>query len=134
MTFIGYDADARDRAATAAYIGLSGAAAWLRGQLEDILPTEPTTWTGARRWSGSEHGGSLEALPLALEEVLAAWARNPDQFEARAEGLGGTLAALGEELRQADEETNDSEAMKRWQDVERFWNIIRQTIGAKNGA
>jgi hypothetical protein len=134
VTFIGYDADARDRAATAAYIGLSGAAAWLRGQLEDILPTEPTTWTGARRWSGSEHGGSPETLPLALEEVLAAWARNPDLFEARAGGLGETLAALGEELGQADEDTDASEAMERWRDGERFWNIIHRTIGPKNGA
>lgn len=134
VLFPGHDADARDQAAIAAYIGLSGASAWLRAQLEGIVPAELTTWTGARRWAGSEHAGAAEPLPLALEEVLAAWARNPDQFEARARELDATLTALGEELRQGGDEGADAEAVARWQQVERFWGVIRQTIGAKDDA
>ncbi|WP_166295492.1 phospholipase D family protein [Bradyrhizobium sp. 2S1] len=134
VTFPGHDADARDRAATAAYIGLSGASAWVRAQLEGILPTEPTTWTGARRWVGSEHNRAAETLPLALEEVLAAWARNPDKFEARARELETTLKALREELRQGGEDGPDAEAVAQWQEVVHFWGVIREAIGAKHVA
>ncbi|TGS92715.1 hypothetical protein EN814_24045 [Mesorhizobium sp. M2D.F.Ca.ET.171.01.1.1] len=132
VMFPGHDPDARDQAATAAYIGLSGASAWLRAQLEGIVPTEPTTWTGARRWVGSEHAGAVESLPLTLEEVLAAWARNPSQFEARALGLGATLAALGDELGKTAEQGSDVEAIARWQEVERFWDVIRKAVGAND--
>jgi hypothetical protein len=134
VTFPQHDADARDRAATAAYIGFSGASAWLRAQLEGIVTAEPTTWTGARRWTGSEHAGQPPTLPLALEEVLAAWARNPNQFEARARALDAMLTMLGEELRQTDEEGPSVEIVARWWEVERFWDTIRQTIGSKNDA
>jgi hypothetical protein len=133
VAFPGHDPDARDQAARAAYIGLSGASAWLRAQLEGIVPSEPNTWTGARRWAGSEHNGAGELLPLALEEVLAAWARNPDEFEACARGLDSMLTALGEEMRQSGTEEPDVEAIARWQEIERFWGVIRQTIGDKVG-
>ncbi|MDQ2803745.1 MAG: phospholipase D family protein, partial [Pseudomonadota bacterium] len=39
VPFPGHDPGARDQAATAAYIGLAGASAWLRAQLAGIVPT-----------------------------------------------------------------------------------------------
>jgi hypothetical protein len=134
VRFVDHDADARDRAATAAYIGLAGASAWVRGQLEGILPAERTTWTGAARWKGSENAGPDDVLPLALEEVLAAWARNPDEFERRARRLEGTLAALGEELAQTPDGERDEAALASWSEIEGFWSAIRQAIGTTDDA
>jgi hypothetical protein len=129
VLFPGHDADARDRAATAAYIGVAGASAWVRAQLEGIIGAETTTWTGSRRWAGSEFAGAADELPLALEEVLSAWARNPVEFETRARGLEVTLAALGEELASAPVYERDEVAIRRWSDVRDFWSSIRLAIG-----
>ena len=128
VPFPGHDADARDRAATAAYIGLAGASAWVRAQLEGIVGTEGTTWTGAQRWAGSEFAGPGDELPLALEEVLAAWARDPDEFETRTGRLEDTLTALGAELAQVPDEERDEAAIARWTEIEQFWAAIRAAI------
>jgi hypothetical protein len=129
VSFPEHDADARDRAATAAYIGIAGASAWVRAQLEGIVGAEGTTWTGHRRWAGSGFAGSGDALPLAIEEVLAAWARNPKEFETRAELLEDTLKALSAELAQAPEDEQDAAAISQWSQVEQLWTAIRTAIG-----
>ncbi len=129
VPFPGHDADARDRAATAAYIGLAGAGAWLRSQLAGIVSAEPTTWTGAARWPGSEFAGAVDEVPLALEEILAAWARDPDVFENRARDLEGTLAALVSELVSLPEDERDDGAVARWGEVVEFWAAIRAATG-----
>ncbi len=129
IPFPGHNADARDRAATAAYIGLANASAWVRAQLEGIVATEVTTWTGARRWAGSEFAGAGDELPLALEEVLAAWARDPEEFETRARRLEDTLAALGAELAEATDGKRDDTAIARWAEIKTFWAAIRAAIG-----
>lgn len=129
VSFPDHDADARDRAATAAYIGLAGASAWVRAQLQDIATAEQTTWTGARRWGGSQFAVASDELPLALEEVLSAWARDPGEFEAKVPRLEETLTALSEELRQVTEEERDEEAINRWAEIQTFWETIRDAIG-----
>ncbi|HBO43052.1 MAG TPA: hypothetical protein DD670_03780 [Planctomycetaceae bacterium] len=134
VSFPGHDADARDHAARASYVGLAGASAWLRAQLLGIVPAEHVTWTGAHRWSSSGHPDSGTALPLTLEEILAAWARNPDQFEMRARGLEDMLNALGEEIGRAEEDEPDPEALAQWLEVEAFWRTIIETIGPDDGA
>lgn len=125
VPFPEHDADARDCAATAAYIGLAGAGAWLRAQMAGIAGVEGTTWTGAQRWQGSEFAGAVDGVPLAFEEVLAAWARDPDAFEERAGRLEGTLAALAAELASAQPENRDEAAIARWGEVVDFWAAIR---------
>jgi hypothetical protein len=129
VSFPDHDADARDRAATAAYIGIAGASAWVRAQLEGIVGAEGATWTGHRRWAGSGFAGSDDDLPLAIEEVLAAWARNPNEFETRAERLEDTLKALGRELAQVPENEQDAAAIAQWSQIEQLWTAIRSAIG-----
>jgi hypothetical protein len=134
VAFPGHDPEARDRAATAAYIGLAGASAWLRARLEGITPAESMTWTGAQRWTGSDHAGAHATLPLALEEVLRAWARNPDEFERRVAGLQPTLAALAEELATSAADGQDAALIDEWQQVRTFFETIRQTVEGVHGA
>jgi hypothetical protein len=129
VPFPGHDADGRDRAAKASYIGLKGAGAWVRSQLENLVGAEATTWTGARRWAGSEYAGAGDGLPLAMEEVLAAWAKDPEEFERRARRLEDVLAALETELAQTPEEERDAAATAQWTQIRTFWSQIRAEIG-----
>ena len=92
-------------------------------------PSKRQPGRGAPRWGGSEFAGAGDVLPLALEEVLAAWARNPPEFETRARRLDDTLTALGAELAQATGEERDETAIARWAEVEAFWAAIRAAIG-----
>lgn len=125
-----HDVDARDHAATAAYIRSAGASAWLRAQLEGIVGDEGVTWAGHKRWAGSGFVGSGDALPLAIEEVLAAWARNPREFEARTERVEETLKALRAELAQIPDDERDDAAVEQWTQIELLWTAIRSAIGA----
>ena len=126
VPFPEHNPQARDAAASASYIQLSSAGAWLRSQLSGIALGEVMTWTGTPRWAGSEYAGSADPLPLALEEVLGAWARDPQQFEQRAIELETTVVALGKELSQAD--TDNAAAAAEWTQVEAFWQQIRDAI------
>jgi hypothetical protein len=60
---------------------------------------------------------------------LAAWARNPKEFEVRAEHLEDTLRALGVELAQAPEDERDAAAIAQWGQIEQLWTAIRSAIG-----
>jgi hypothetical protein len=128
VEFPGFDRDARDLAAKAEFVRLAGASAWLRGQLEGILPPEHRSWSSfdGHRMAGRQ-GGAQQILPLALEEVLSAWARNPDDFEARVGPIDAMLSALGEQLPKEDTpEARD--ALAEWRRVEAFWRTIRDSL------
>jgi hypothetical protein len=133
VAFPGHKPEARDVAATASYIQLSSAGAWLRSQLGGIAPYEPITWTGSPRWAGSEHAGSVDPLPLALEEILGAWARNPAEFERRVVDITSTVRALGEELNRSDDAEGASSAAE-WTKVEAFWRQVRKAIPERDNA
>jgi len=133
VAFPEHKPEARDAAASASYIQLSSAGAWLRSQLDGIAPYEPITWTGSPRWSGSEYAGSVDPLPLALEEILGAWARNPAEFERRVVDLSSTVSALGEELNRSDEAEGAPSAAE-WTKVESFWRQIRKAIPERDNA
>ena len=67
-------------------------------------------------------------MPLALEEVLSAWARNPTEFESRAQGLQATVQDVGHELRHADQSSADQHTTAEWEQVEAFWREIDRAI------
>jgi hypothetical protein len=96
--------------------------------LEGIVAPEATTWTGTRRWGGSEFAGSEDELPLCLEEILGAWARDPDEFEGRANRVEETLAAISAELAEEPKDGGDAGAIARWAEIERFWVAIRDSL------
>jgi hypothetical protein len=126
--FPGFDAAARDHAATAAYIGPGKFQKWLRARLEGILPAEPTTWTGAARGGGPPAESAGPALAsFALEEVLAAWARNPGVFEARVRELSDLMTAFRAEMEAADSDVG-REALRELAAIEPFWNAVRQCV------
>lgn len=128
---------ARDRAATAAYIGMSNLAAWLRARLQGIEPVETRTWTGADRRGGAPGAGDGPGglATFALEEVLAAWARNPGQFEARAAATSDVLDGFASDLAERDDEESE-DARRQLEEIEAFWSAVRGCLGSgkKHGA
>ncbi|WP_167514469.1 hypothetical protein [Mesorhizobium intechi] len=137
VQFPGLDALARDRAATAAYIGASNLATWFRARLQGITPTESTTWAGADK-NGASWGvgdGPFGIGRFALEEVLAAWARNPSQFEERATAISEVLDGFRLDLSEREDEEG-VEALRQLDEVESFWSSVRACldIGAPHGA
>ncbi len=137
VAFPGLDVPARNRAATAAYIGTSNLAAWLRARLQGITPVETSTWSGGDR-PGVPRGldGMLPGIAtLALEEVLSAWARNPAQFETRATSISDLLDGFAADL--ADRDDDEAVAARlELDEVDAFWSAVRQCLGkdGKNGA
>lgn len=126
VAFPGLDVLARDRAATAAYIGASNIAAWFRARLQGITPAEVTTWSGAdmpgRTWGVGD--GSFDAGRFALEEVLGAWARNPEQFETRAKAISTVLDGFRLDLANREDEES-LVARRQLEEVESFWYSVR---------
>jgi hypothetical protein len=129
VEFPEFDREARDLAAKAEFVRLAGPGAWLRGQLEGILPPETQSWSSfeGRRMAMGE-GGAVEILPLALEEVLSAWARDPDDFERRVEPIDTMLCALGQQLPEEDS-PEAREALADWRRIEAFWRTIKNSLG-----
>jgi hypothetical protein len=137
VEFPGLDVAARDRAATAAYIGASNLAPWFRARLQGITPTETTDWTGLPRNDLAPGPSRGIASPghFALEEVLAAWARNPAQFEEKALAISSVLDGFRADLNdQPDDEAKD--ALLRLDELEAFWGAVRECLGIElpNGA
>lgn len=137
VAFPDLDIPARNRAATAAYIGASNLSAWFRARLQGITPTEAKTWTGADK-PGSSWGLGDSALGIrdfALEEVLSAWARNPEQFEERARSISEVLDGFRLDLTELKDE-NGLEALRQLGEVDSFWSSVRECleIGSANGA
>ena len=129
VEFPEFEREARDLAAKAEFVRLAGPSAWLRGQLEGILPPEAQSWSsfeGRRMATGD--GGAVEVLPLALEEVLSAWARDPDEFERRVEPIDTMLSALGQKLPEGDT-PEAREALADWRRIEAFWRTIKDSLG-----
>lgn len=130
VAFPGLDVPARDRAATAAYIGASNLATWFRARLQGIMPTETTTWTGADvpgvGWGAG--GSPFDVSRFALEEVLGAWARNPTQFEDRATAISAVLDGFRLDLA-AREDIEAIEAVRQFEEVESFWSSVRACLG-----
>ena len=126
--FPGLDVPARDRAATAAYIGAQNLATWFRARLQGITPAEPTTWSGADMPGGSWGDGRFVVGRFALEEVLGAWARNPMQFEERAKAISAVLDGFKLDL--ADREDEEGlVARRQLGEVETFWSSVRICLG-----
>lgn len=137
VAFPDLDIPARDRAATAAYIGASNLSAWFRARLQGITPTETKTWTGADKpdssWGLGD--GAHGIRRFALEEVLSAWARNPEQFEERAISISELLDEFRRDLNEREDEEG-LEAQRQLGEVEAFWSSVRECleIGSANGA
>lgn len=116
----------RDRAAFVRFLGARGFLLWLAGLLADDDRQGDDDWTSDER---PERAG-LQATPTAdsslptLEEILAAWARNPDRFRDIERRVAQYLPAVLEQVEQEDPHT--AKMLKRFDEL---WGMIRSGLG-----
>ena len=126
----GIDAEKRDRALLARYVGASRFRDWLRSILDGV------DGTGGQRWSDPTGPGDPQdpsgALPriFTLETMLAAWARDPQAFESRVGGMMVMLESFEEVFSTIADEEDRLAALKDLDEVRPFLQAVHQAIGA----
>lgn len=117
----------RDRAAFVRFLGPRGFLLWVAGLLADDGRQGEGDWTNddlqARVGLGANP--TLDSSLPTLEEMLAAWARDPDKFREIERRVSQYLPAV---LDQADREEPQTAAMLRRFDV--LWSKLRSGLGA----
>lgn len=116
----------RDRAAFVRFLGARGFLVWLAGLLADDDRQGEGDWTvdePPQRPGPGVNPAHYSSLPT-LEEMLAAWARNPDRFHEIERRVSRYLPAVLEQARQEDSQT--AEMLQRFDDL---WAKLRHGLG-----
>ena len=117
----------RDRAAFVRFLGARGFLLWVAGLLADDGRQGEGDWTNddlqARVGLGANP--TLDSSLPTLEEMLAAWARDPDKFREIERRVSQYLPAV---LDQAEREEPQTAAMLKRFDV--LWGKLRSGLGA----
>ena len=117
----------RDRAAFVRFLGARGFLLWVAGLLADDGRQGEGDWTNddLQARAGLGPNPTLDSSLPTLEEMLAAWARDPDKFREIERRVSQYLPAV---LDQADREEPQTAAMLKRFDV--LWNKLRSGLGA----
>ena len=117
----------RDRAAFVRFLGARGFLLWVAGLLADDGRQGEGDWTNddLQARVGLGPNPTLNSSLPTLEEMLAAWARDPDKFREIERRVSQYLPAV---LDQADREEPQTAAMLKRFDV--LWGKLRSGLGA----
>jgi len=117
----------RDRAAFVRFLGARGFLLWVAGLLADDDRQGEGDWTNdePHERAGLGENPALDSSLPTLEEMLAAWARDPDKFREIERRISQYLPAV---LDQAVQEDPQTAAMLRRFDV--LWGKLRCGLGA----
>jgi hypothetical protein len=116
----------RDRAAFVSFLGTRGFLLWLAGVLANDDRQAEGDWMDDELPARAARGGNtkLDSSLPTLEEMLSAWARDPDKFREIERRVSQYMPAL---LRQAElEEPQNAAILKRF-DV--LWGKLRNGLG-----
>lgn len=116
----------RDRAAFVRFLGPRGFLMWLAGLLAEEGRDGEGDWTleKPRDQAGLGAKQELDASLPTLEDMLAAWARNPEKFREIEQRVSQYLPALLEQAVQ--EEPQAAEMLRRFEDL---WRKLRSGLG-----
>lgn len=117
----------RDRAAFVRFLGARGFLLWLAGLLADDGRQGEGDWTVDEPLGRAGPGANpaLDSSLPTLEEMLAAWARDPDKFGEIERRVSRYLPAVLEQAGREDPQTADM--LKRFDDL---WRKLRSGLGA----
>ncbi|MFG1346530.1 hypothetical protein ACO2RV_16620 [Ancylobacter sp. VNQ12] len=117
----------RDRAAFVRFLGARGFLLWLAGLLADDDRQGEGDWTNdePRERAGLGADPALDSSLPTLEEMLAAWARDPDKFREIERRVSQYLPAVLEQAGQEDPQT--AEMLRRFDEL---WGKLRSGLGA----
>ncbi|MEW6597619.1 MAG: phospholipase D family protein [Pseudomonadota bacterium] len=116
----------RDRAAFVRFLGARGFLLWLAGLLADDGREGEGDWTNDEPRDRADPGvnPALDSSLPTLEEILAAWARDPGKFREIERRVSQYLPAVLEEARQEDPRTADM--LSRFDDL---WGKLCSGLG-----
>jgi len=116
----------RDRAAFVRLLGARGFLLWLAGLLADDGREGEGDWTKdePQQRAGTTANPALDSSLPTLEEMLAAWARDPDKFLEIERRVSQYLPAVLEQAKQ--EEPQTAEMLVRFDDL---WRKLRSGLG-----
>jgi hypothetical protein len=116
----------RDRAAFVRFLGARGFLMWLAGLLADDGREDEGDWTNdePQQRAGTVTNPALDSSLPTLEEMLAAWARDPDKFLEIERRVSQYLPAVLEQAKQ--EEPQTAEMLERFDDL---WRKLRSGLG-----
>lgn len=118
--------DDRDRAAFVRFLGARGFLLWLAGLLADDGREGDGDWTNDEpdQRAGTATNTALDSSLPTLEEMLAAWARDPDKFSEIERRVSQYLPAV---LKHAEEEEpHTAEMLQRF---DKLWSKLRTGLG-----
>ena len=116
----------RDRAAFVRFLGAKGFLLWLAGLLAEDGREGEGDWTNDEPRDRAAPGinPALDTSLPTLEEMLAAWARDPQKFREIERRVSQYLPAVLEEARQEDPQI--AEMLRRFDDL---WGKLRSGLG-----
>jgi hypothetical protein len=116
----------RDRAAFVRFLGARGFLLWLAGLLADDGREGEGDWTNdePQQRAGTVTNPALDSSLPTLEEMLAAWARDPDKFLEIERRVSQYLPAVLEQAKR--EEPQTAEMLERFDDL---WRKLRSGLG-----
>lgn len=116
----------RDRAAFVRLLGVRGFLLWLAGLLADDGSEGEGDWTSdeGQQRTGLSANPALDSSLPTLEEMLAAWARDPEKFRAIERRVSKYLPAMLEEAKQ--EEPQAADMLRRFDDL---WSKLCSGLG-----
>ena len=116
----------RDRAAFVRLLGVRGFLLWLAGLLADDGSEAEGDWTSdeSQQRTGLSANPALDSSLPTLEEMLAAWARDPEKFRAIERRVSKYLPAVLEEAKQ--EEPQAADMLRRFDDL---WSKLCSGLG-----
>lgn len=118
----------RDRSAFVRFLGARGFLLWLAGLLADDDRLGEGDWTSDEQQErkGSGPNPMVDSSLPTLEQMLAAWARDPDKFHDIDRRVSQYLPALLEQVRQEDPQT--AEMLRRFDEL---WGMLRTGLGTE---
>jgi hypothetical protein len=116
----------RDRAAFVRFLGARGFLLWLAGLLADDGREGEGDWTNdePQQRAGPGANPALDSSLPTLEEMLAAWTRDPDKFLEIERRVSQYLPAVLEQAKQ--EEPHTAKMLERFDDL---WRKLRSGLG-----
>lgn len=116
----------RDRAAFARFLGARGFLLWLASMLSDSSADGDKDWTQEDRIETSRSDINLATDPdlPTLEEMLSAWARNPQKFADINRRVSTYLPAVLEQV-----EREDPNAAKQIRVFSELWRTVQAGLG-----
>jgi len=128
----GFQADDRDRAVMARFLGVRTFLSWIRSLLDDSAGGDGGgDWNSPPGYAkGKAKSGDIELWAPSLEQALKTWARDPEQLKR----VDNILTRYLDAIRKPQDETRTEEEKRVLDAIGKVWPVIRRELIGVRGA